>query len=557
MKTLFTFLVFIFLLTTAQAQDIVETLSGNTSGQAIIFKSSTGTTLFKVRGDGNVGIGTTNPTRKLVVSTPINNYGVAHTNGTIELSTFLNSTENSGMIGTFSNHPFQIFTSNAGPVMTFTTGGSSSGKVGIGTNSPGDKLYVAGNVRANIFYDRDNTNYFINPASTGTALTVAGKVGIGTTSPATELHIDGGSLEKVRFNNSSNSNGFWNTYQIGGSIKGFIGIGTGSTIFVGEIANALDFRGNTAIHLGNSATIAMTIFNNEVGIGTTTPNATLDVIGTLEVGSGSATGDGGGILDIIGTGGIQGNLVISESTADGTLIRFRRGGLTKGTITVSGNTVSYNAFTGSHYAWTSEKIEHGMLVSLTGRNKYLEDNSNSELMYGITKSFHANDSKLIGSYLGPQYPGEPPSSHNPHLTMAVGNGEMWVVEAGGDIAIGDYLISSNVPGHAMKDNGDFEISYIVARVAEPVDWGSVIETTHGRKHKKISVFFESFVRNHALDNAMVELNQTKAELDEIKNKLAEFDVLKSKITRIETALQKIVASSSFGVSYGSSDEELK
>jgi len=60
MKTLYTFLVFIFLLTTAQPQEITATLAGSSTSDGFSVKEGSNT-LFRVRGDGNVGIGTTSP----------------------------------------------------------------------------------------------------------------------------------------------------------------------------------------------------------------------------------------------------------------------------------------------------------------------------------------------------------------------------------------------------------------------------------------------------------------------------------------------------------------
>ncbi|HXG00185.1 MAG TPA: hypothetical protein VNL69_05330 [Bacteroidota bacterium] len=83
--------------------------------------------------------------RSVQTNTPISNHSYYHTNGTIGLATYLNSTYNSGMIGTYTDHPFQIYTSNSGPVITFSTGGAG-GNVGIGTTAPTQKLDVSGRI---------------------------------------------------------------------------------------------------------------------------------------------------------------------------------------------------------------------------------------------------------------------------------------------------------------------------------------------------------------------------------------------------------------------------
>ncbi len=61
MKTLFTLLVLTFFLTTAQGQDIDATLGGNTSTEGFSVKDNGGNNLFRVGGDGYVGVGTTSP----------------------------------------------------------------------------------------------------------------------------------------------------------------------------------------------------------------------------------------------------------------------------------------------------------------------------------------------------------------------------------------------------------------------------------------------------------------------------------------------------------------
>ncbi len=79
-----------------------------------------------------------------------------------------------------------------------------------------------------------------------------------------------------------------------------------------------------------------------------------------------------------------------------------------------------------------------------------------------------------------------------------------------DIEIADYPISSDVAGHARVDRGEYEIAYVVVRAAEAVDWNDVHSAIEARKHKKISVFFESFTRNHTAER----LEKRVAELEE-------------------------------------------
>ena len=249
-----------------------------------------------------------------------------------------------------------------------------------------------------------------------------------------------------------------------------------------------------------------------------TTDGRLFVKGIARVGPGTV--GGGGILDVLGPGGVQGNLVISRTVDDGVLIRFRRDGTTQGTIEVAGSTVSYNAFTGSHYAWTNQKLKTGMLVTMTGDNKRLEGDDKGEILYGIRPSTEPNDSKILGAYLAKdnQDPSDPDQYQ---LVMAAGNGEMWIVDNGKNINIGDYLISSHIEGHAMKDAGEYAISYIVARAAEPVDWKHVDKSINNVKHAKISVLFESFIVNHQLYEVTEELNRVKSEINELKRVIAE------------------------------------
>jgi hypothetical protein len=229
----------------------------------------------------------------------------------------------------------------------------------------------------------------------------------------------------------------------------------------------------------------------------------VDVTGNLNVGTPSSNPAGAnvvasrlddtGYISVNRSGGTAG---FFGRTNDGTVLDFYTAGTTRGTISIAGGTVSYNGLTGSHYGLLEGEGERGELMTLTGQNDRYHGDEESEVLYGISRSMEENDPKIIGSYNSLLEPEKDRSVENPDLIMAVGNGAMWVADMGEDLEVGDYLISSNVPGHARKDPQTATTSFIIARVAEPVDWSDVSETINGVKHKRISVFFESMARDN-------------------------------------------------------------
>jgi hypothetical protein len=190
-------------------------------------------------------------------------------------------------------------------------------------------------------------------------------------------------------------------------------------------------------------------------------------------------------------------------------------GVNQGAISINAGSITYASFTGSHRVAlkNNDPPEPGTLLMLTG-NVMRKEGAMQEPTYEVIPTSVANDSRVIGSYFGIE-----PSNENLHLAMSVGNGEIWVVDNGENIEQGDYLISSDAEGHAMKDNGKFEISHIIARVAEPVDWSTVTETIGGKKHKMISVFFESFVRNNKAERLEKELGAIKQDLNHVMQEI--------------------------------------
>jgi hypothetical protein len=243
------------------------------------------------------------------------------------------------------NKKWSIAGYNSGLVFTETGEGyamyiDEGGKVGIGTTSPTQRLDVSGYVVASRYYDRDSTSYYLDPASTIDSAKFAGNVGIGTTSPEAELHLRASSPE-VRFEESDQSNKKWSIVGhnsgllfsetgVGNAMYikngGSVGIRTSSpgaglhlkgsdhpsSFMYLESSNNEDtgfrlYEGTTVKwHLFNeSAAGGLSLRNNayssvlfaeqstgEIGLGTTAPQAKLDVRGrtrteVLEITGGS------------------------------------------------------------------------------------------------------------------------------------------------------------------------------------------------------------------------------------------------------------------------------
>ncbi|MGH1469324.1 MAG: hypothetical protein ACRBBP_10690, partial [Bdellovibrionales bacterium] len=379
------------------------------------------------------------------------------------------------------------------------------------------------NMTFNIDSDNDNPDtagFTFAKNSKGNAstalvkITEEGNVGIGTASPGEALVVGdhafsfhNGGHRVLAFDSEYNDlAGDWER-QGGAAYQGQFGFNpnTGSAYIR---SSSIDGASGTF----DNFFLDMVGSTGNVGINTNAPDSKLHVEGDVRAAGEFTVADAGITPDHLNDNSAQvglsvtpgGQLKISNSMSvplianrkgdDGHIIQLRQGGNLEGTISVSGSTVSYNAFTGSHYARLKESLEKGRLVSFRGRNIYNNNNTESEIIYGAVETSKANDSKVLGAYLGVEEGGSPRSDKNPDLIMAVGNGVMWVADKGEDVSIGDYLISSSTKGHAMKDPETYPVSYIVARAAESVNWDEVISTFEGVKHKRISVTYEAFTK---------------------------------------------------------------
>jgi hypothetical protein len=183
------------------------------------------TSQLNIVGGGNVGIGTTSPGHKLSISG--GNAQISHTEPTLFFNDTTTGHDDWKVYADWDKFYIQQYVNDS----SYTTRlmSDASGNIGIGTNSPSEKLHVVGNIRidssnsngqnlqfrnngiANAIFSntynlaggstsKTDFNAYVygdNPFSIWTnnnnRLTVlgGGNVGIGTTSPAQKLHVIG------------------------------------------------------------------------------------------------------------------------------------------------------------------------------------------------------------------------------------------------------------------------------------------------------------------------------------------------------------------------------
>ena len=403
-----------------------------------------------------------------------------------------------------------LFATNSSERMRIT----SAGDVGIGTSSPTRRLSVAGTANAYMDFSASSfRRYTIGSESVGFALfddtaaayrmvvNSSGNVGIGTTAPATRLSLGTGIGAKLA------------TYDSGGVLSG-LGVdmspsspGYELSIFSGYSGGngIITFGGyNTA---SSTFTERMRIDNaGNVGIGTTSPDAKLDILGTssdqlrlrtaeteeYRIGRNASTG----LLDFYGSqtgftgytfGGIDGERMRITAAGDvgiGTSAPTRR-------LSVAGTANAYMDFSASsfrRYTMGSESLGF-VLFDDTAAAYRMVVNSSGNVGIGTTspaRPLDVNGSIRVASTSNVEWGGDAnyiTGSTAGLLAFATAGSERMRITSAGNVGIGTTTPAGRV--HAFNSYSNSSDTTIIAEGNIP---GLNIRATGGGRFSIISSF---------------------------------------------------------------------
>jgi hypothetical protein len=299
---------------------------------------------------GNVGIGTASPTQRLDVRGSSSDDGGVISIGNVDNSHFLSlfsGRESDALpyVAWAPSDPLRFVTYNSADFTGFAEHMriSASGSVGMGTTTPANRLDVEGAAAIGTGYSGSSTA----PAN---GAIIEGSVGIGTAAPSSKLDVRGQlTLDAdnswvtggVRFRNSSN-------VLDGGVIQ--------------TLSGALFYRSPSGdgqlghrFYNGGSASEIMTLLNNgNLGIGTTTPAARLDVNGTSVfrgyTGINRTTAIGSSVFDVeatAGAGAYGGMYMNGTNTASWPFYGYATDGAARAWHYVDGSTNTWHLNNGS------------------------------------------------------------------------------------------------------------------------------------------------------------------------------------------------------------------
>ena len=207
----------------------------------------------------------------------------------------------------------------------------------------------------------------------------------------------------------------------------------------------------------------------------------------------------------IGTVSPANPLAVNRS-GDGVIVDFESEDTVEGTVSISGNTTSYNAFVGSHYTQLKDgqnDLPVGAVVISTGEiitcnlvaESTITNIANKEYFTYINTTTTSSNPAVYGTWLGKMSDDAKGHSFGDddkpiYLVAQVGLFKIRVTDTNGNISNGDYLESSTRAMEAQKQTSTSKVNSTIGKSMIDVNWSSVeTDTDLGYKWKLIPCTF--------------------------------------------------------------------
>ena len=454
----------------------------------VVFNEESNDQDFRVESDGNANmlfVDGGNNTVGINDSTPAALFTVKASANTYAGGFRIEGTDETTALGITHVNGDNFFSGNATDDHLVLT---SDGKLGIGTASPGSALHVDKSFSGTLvtFHQTAGSSSAdrgldVETSSTGTTVqrwinsgtTLAQISGSGILSVGTSLGTDA-VLNVIRssgevFRADANNGAFRLVADQGQVFANVMRVTPGalsapSYAFVGETNTGISRPTSSAINFVTGGSENARFHDGSLLIGTESLDGNAQKLHVFQNANNKFTGIfacGGNNVNRFGPAIRCGT---DDNSGTNTMLTFQDGnGDGIGTITSSGGTVSYGAFTAHHEVNVPDAdnpsddtnaYPYGTLVEVV--STYLSDtNKQGSIRYTVQKSQSANSKKVLGAYCSnmgpnPMVPTSGTYANNLHMISILGDGHIICNNSGGNIEIGDGICTSSTAGIGMK-----------------------------------------------------------------------------------------------------------